>query len=228
MTQKFRRLLGAAALAAAFGLPMAHASTVIDFEPAELTGFYLPGDAFSQAGFTLTTMVDFGIVDVASGLGGSSPTGNATQFYFNSNDGKLSLAASDASLFSLDGFSAAFVPLDPASLQVTVIVATGTKADNSTVSTWFAFAPSAGSHFPFASYTNAVDFGAFSGLKSVEFKACSLVGGLTCTQATQNNGQFAIDNILVTAVPEPTAALLISLGLVGISGLARRARRDAR
>jgi hypothetical protein len=228
MTLKFRPLLGAAAVFAAFGLPMAHASTLIDFEPGDLTGLYLPGDTFSQAGFTLSTKFDFGIVDVASALGGSSPVGNATQFYFNGNDGRLGLASSDASLFSLDGFSAAFVPLDPASAQLTVIVATGIKADNSTVTAWWSFAPSATSHYPFASYAAPADFAAFSGLKSVEFRACSRVGNLICTQPTQNNGQFAIDNILVSAVPEPTAALLLSLGLVGTAGLARRARRAAR
>jgi hypothetical protein len=225
MSQILGRLLRTAALATACGLPVAQAATVIDFESAALTGLYFPADTFTQGGYTLTTRFDFGVIDTAAALGGVSPTGNATQFYFNSNDGALGLARSDATGFNLEGFSAAFVPLDPASSQVTVIVAVGTKLDNSVVSASWAYAPSLTSHYAFSTYSNPAAFAAFTGLASVEFHACSWVGGVACTQATQNNGQFAIDDILVSAVPETTTTVLMTLGLIGL-GL--RARRNAR
>ena len=65
----------------------------------------------------------------------------------------------------------------------------------------------------------------FTGLQKVDFYACALVGGLTCTVATANNGQFAIDDIVVSTVPESTPALLLTLGLVGLGLRARRAAR---
>ncbi len=224
MSQLFGQLLRSAAVASAFAFPLAQAATVIDFEPAALTGLYLPADAFVQGDYTFTTKNDFGIIDTAAALGGVSPTGNATQFYFNSNDGSLALARTDATGFNLEGFSAAFVPLDPASTQLTVIFATGTKLDTSVVTASWTFASSLTSHFAFSSYASPAAFAAFTGLATVEFRACSWVGGVACTQPTLNNGQFAIDDILVSAVPEPTTTVLMTLGLLGL-GL--RARRNA-
>lgn len=225
MTQTLGRLMRTAAFACAFGAPMAQAATVIDFEPEALTGLYFPGDSFIQGDYTLTTLFDYGIVDTTAALGTQAPTGNATQFYFNANDGALSIVRSDAALFNLSGFSAAFVPLDPAPLQTTVIVAVGVKQDNTLVSASWSFAASATSHFPFSVYASAADFAAFSGIKQVDFRACALVGTTVCAVPTMNNGQFAIDDILVSAVPEPTTTLLMTLGLLGL-GL--RARRGAR
>jgi hypothetical protein len=235
MSQHFARLLRSAALASAFGLPAAQAATVIDFEPAALTGLYAPADTFAQGDYTFTTLADFGIIDTAAALGGVSPTGNATQFYFNSNDGALALARTDAGGFSLEGFSAAFVPLDPASAQTTVIVAIGTKLDNSQVAAGWTFAPSLTSHFAFSTYANPVGFAPFSGLAKVEFRACSWDGVVACAQPTLNNGQFAIDDILVSAapVPEVSTSLMLALGLIGL-GLGSRlpgrqsTRRNAR
>ena len=222
MQKTLARALGTAMLAGGLCWPAARADTVVDFEPAVLTGLYLPGDSFSQGGYTLTVRLDFGVIDIAAALGASSPTGNATQFYFNSNDGALRLERTDLGAFNLGGFAAAFVPLDPASAQTTVIVAVGTTQDNNQVSSWWGFASSATSHFPFAAYSAPATF---SNLRQVDFYACSLVGSAVCSQPTQNNGQFAIDDILVSAVPEPASPLLLTLGLLGL-GL--RARRSAR
>lgn len=219
MTQKIGRLLCAAALSAGFGLAQA---SVLDFESGSLTGLYLPGDSFVQGDYTLTTKYDLGIIDTAISLGAVSPLGNDTQFYFNANSGALDLARTDGTLFNLTSFAAAFVPLDPAPDQTTVIVAVGTKADNSQVTAYWSFASSLTSHYPFATYSNSADFAAFTGLKSVEFHACSIVGTAICTEATMNNGQFAIDNISVSAVPEPTTTLLMTLGLLGLGMAARR------
>ena len=220
------RLAAASMFAAGLMWPAAHAD-VIDFEPAALGGVYLPGDSFSQGSFVLTALMDFGVVDTVAALGAVAPSGNAGSFYFASNDGRLNLAAAAAAPFSLDGFSAAFVPLEPASTQATVLVARGTLQDNSLVTAVWQFAPSNTSSFPFTAYAGAA-FDAFSNLKQVEFFACSWVGGVACTMPTMNNGQFAIDDISVTVVPEPQSALLMALGLAGMAGLGLRRRRDAR
>ena len=224
MQSTIRRVLASTALLGATLSPQAFATT-LDFEPVDLTGLYFPGDSFAQNGFVLSVYRDFGTIDTAAGLGALAPSGNATQFFFNSNDGLLSLAREGGGAFSLSGFSAAFVPLDPASAQTTVIVALGTDTNNVQFTAFWNFATSTTSSFPFTAYSGASDFAAFGNVKQVDFYACSIVAGVICTEQTLNNGQFAIDNILVTAVPEPVTALLFAAGLLGLVGRARRAVR---
>jgi len=216
MSHSFSHLLGAAVVAVAGLSQLSHAqaqTTVLDFEPAALVGLHFPGNSFTQGNYQMTTLLDFGTVDVAAALGAVAPSGNATQFYFNSNSGSVRITAVDAVPFNLNSFSAAFVPLDPPSPQTTVIVARGITMGDVEVLSWWNFASSATSSFPFADFTAAV---ALSNLKSLDFYACSLVGGLTCTQPTLNNGQFAIDNISITAVPEPSTVLLLTLGVLAL------------
>jgi hypothetical protein len=221
MNPSIARLLGAAALALGSASP-SQASTVIDFDPIDLVGLYAAGESFTQGGYQMTAQLDFGTVDFAAALGAVAPSGNATQFYFAANSGSLRVAPLDASPFRLNSFSAAFVPLDPPSLQTTVIVAKGTTvADVEVIASW-SFGSSATTNFPFTSY---VALPAFDNLKRVEFYACSLVGSSICTQPTLNNGQFAIDNISVTAIPEPGTAVLLTLGVLGLGLRTRRSLR---
>jgi hypothetical protein len=222
----FAAVLSATALAVAALAPLGSAqaqTATFNFEGAALSGLYLPGDTMSVGGFTLTTLLDFGIVDFASALGLVAPTGNATQFYFNSNEGRLRITRPDGLPFTLDSFAFAFVPLDPPSTQQTWLTAAATLSNDAVVNVGWGFATGPGG-------VNGFLTGSLGSqqLKSVEFRACAFTGSPDCSVPLLNNGQFAIDDIVLTAVPEPGAALLFALGLVGMAGLRRQARRDAR
>jgi hypothetical protein len=214
LTRPLHRSAAAAMLAcAAFSAPT-QAMTLLDFEPPSLTGLYLAGESFEQAGYQMNVVYDAATVDVASGLGEAAPTGNASQFYTQLNEGALHLSRPDGMLFTMHGFDAAFVPLVPAAAGQTAIAVVATYADNTTDGFAWLFDRN------FASYNT--DFNAYSNVKSLDFFACSFDGANVCTSPLQNNGQFAIDNISVTAVPEPSAAALLGLGLAALL-LRRRA-----
>lgn len=220
MSKAIKRLLGATALVVSTLFSVAHAAAVtIDFEPTELVNLYFPGDSFVQNGFKLTADYDAGLVDVASALGTAAPSGNATQFFAGLNNGGLILERDGGGLFNLDGFSAAFVPLIPAATGQTVFVALATYADDSVDGLAWLFGRT------FGLYDHPADFAFFQEVKRVDFFACTYDGVNICAADPKNNGQFAIDDIRLTTVPEPSTLALLPLILLG---LALRSRRSVR
>lgn len=210
------------ALAAQPALAGVGVTTVIDFEGPTLAGLYLPGESMMVGGFQLTARVDFGLVDGASALGLSAPVGSSGQFYFASNEGQLEITRPDGLPFQLSSFSAAFVPLDPPSLQRTAIYVTAQLAGGGTSTAGWIFPEASTGLHPFSSYTLPAGW---DNLASVSFRACSAVGMGFCLEPLMNNGQFAIDNISLTPVPEPASGALLALGA---AALALRLRHQAR
>ncbi len=207
--------------------PVHAARITVDFEDPGLVSLYFPGDSFEQYGFTLRADFEFGSVDNAGALGPQAPTGNATTFYFNSNVGRLNVQHSLGAPFSLLGFSAAFVPLSPPATpaQRTVLVAYAETMPGDVAYNLFSLGDtSVAGGAPFYSYGDPLDFAAFTNLASLEFFACALTSASTCVAPTNNNGQFAIDDIQLR-VHEPTAGALSLLALAALAaGRQRRGR----
>jgi hypothetical protein len=229
MTQLMRRILGTATfLLAAALLPAAQAAVYkITFDDPGLAGLYFPYDQFTEAGFLMTVDYDFGTIDFAQGLDPVAPSGNSTQFYFNSNEGGLVIARANGDPFDLLGFSAAFVPQSPASAIDSVIVAAGYDIYSNFVGVAWLFPAASGGIYPFGTYDDPADFADFHDMAFVEFYACSLVGGQVCTSDLRNNGQFAIDDIVASAaaaVPEPASIALVLVALVALG--ASRSRKS--
>jgi len=199
--------------------PAQAAALAIDFESLALRNVYFAEESFVESGFKMTLDFDAGTVDSAVALGVSAPTGNATQFFSGLNDSGLILEREGGGLFSLAGFDVAFIPLAPPSSQNTVIVAAGVRADNSSFGLAWVFGQA------FQTLNDPGDFSAFTDVKAVEFFACSFNGVNVCAAPTANNGQFAIDNIQVTFVPEPSTLSLLPLALLGLVMRKRRAVR---
>ncbi len=231
MFKGFSRLATCAAFVAATLAPIAAHAVIVDFEGDDLTNLYFPGDSFEQNGFLMTQGFDAGTVDVGAGLGAAAPTNNDTQFYTNTNDGELIFTSLGGLPFSLNGFDAAFVPLlsSHAAAQVIGIVAFATAMDGSQFGTIFGLGDTTktGSGSPFFTFSGAADFGGFTNLKTLEFFTCAVANGQVCVTPTQNNGQFALDNVNLTIaapVPEPETTALMALGLMVLTVVSRRRR----
>lgn len=212
--------------AAAFAPLITHGAAVFQ------NGFLVAGLS-NAAGATATDLVGALIngADIANTcVGVVCPSNNATTFYGGLNDGYIYLAEkTDSDVpFTIAGFAASFLangsdPI-PTATASGLLRIQGVKADGSgAITQTFQLAPAAANGS--LSFSNYATTGAFA---TTQFKYAFIFGFYcdtngSCTNAfTNDKGQFAIDNINVTAVPEPTTWGLMGLGLAGIAAARRR------
>lgn len=208
---------------------------------------YNTGDAFTANGFTFRTNNGPGVDASESGGVGAifntanptncniieCPSGGTGLYYAGLNDGALSIAntfiTSNVAGFRVAGLRYSFVaPLTGlANGSYGQLVLTGTTQTGTTLTSNLDFAGQDGTgRFSFASAGAGDAFGGTI-LTSLSINACLFDGSGACSTerfVTQNNAQFALDDLNLTEVPEPASVALILLGLAGLGSVSRRRR----
>lgn len=239
----FRLTLSAAALSCAVGAQAA----VITFDgleesplaPLMSMGLLGHGDEFYQAGFLMAPFSNqesaqagdlVGAIvdgsDVANTCASvACPTNNPTRFYTALNDGVLYLAPTNGQAFTLNGFDASFVGAGGEIFPSTTLILRiqGTKLEGGTMTASVNLPGPTNGVFSFQGYATTGAYATQLFTEAYLFGlACSSTG--SCSAFSSDKGQFALDNINVTAVPEPAQWLLMGLGLAAIGSLVRRRR----
>jgi hypothetical protein len=235
-------VLGVAAAFALLGTAPAMA-TVVDFESLSPDAFYLGGDTFTDAGYTLQAVDNHGGTSGAVGLlangadlstcwVGGCPTNNTSHFYLGANDGGVKIRKNDSGGFNLRSLDYSFVaPVGgQANFSFGRLMLTGNLANGGTIDTSFDFPGTDASGNPLfdtamlpPAFGNAV-------LMGLTIHACLFDGAGGCTVAqdwtdpTIYQAQFAIDNITLATVPEPGSLALLGLGM---GALMMRRRKSA-
>ncbi len=237
----FRRLkqLSAVALGAMALMSAVPAmADTIDFE-SQLPDIFAGGMSFTDHGFNLL-VIDSPFSSTGDGLAGAlvngadpytcvnavCPAGNDSSYYAGLNDGAVKLTGSDARGFRLSAIDYAFVsPIGglPTGLQPGKLTISAEKVGGGTVYAELDFSALNGnSASPFVHAGLSAQFGT-AAYSSVVFSSCLFDGNGGCSPYG-NQAQFAIDNIEVTAVPEPQTYAMLGLGLAAIGLLSRRRR----
>ena len=227
------------ACATALSAPAAQAD-VIDFEqivnwssPAD-NSIYVGGDTFATNGFK-AVVADSSYVqsfpDYEPGLAGATiAAGDSgacvwlacpypiSQHYAGLNDGSLTLSREDDAAFRLSSLSFGGIANENeegSTLPFGQLRITGTRADGSVVAT--------AADFPelhwWAEWTLDPTFAA-TAFVSITIDACTYVGGgavgRDCVNGpdTLNASQFALDDLHVSAVPEPGTVAMLVAGLL--------------
>lgn len=229
----FGRVFNAMAVAAALcaAAPASQAG-VLDFETPVDMPFVFAGDVIQMGNYYVEGLGTTGFVGAIGGndacLGLQCPANNATNYYSAVDDGYMVFGMLDGSAFTLSSLQASFIgagqpsyPSVAAILEITAFDASGIVDD-----IYVNLAGPTGGVFNFANY-DLSGFGKGKTFTDVRLASFACTVGSTNCDRTNNQAQFAVDNIVTvsaaTDVPEPASFALLGLGLLGLGAARRRA-----
>ena len=196
------------------------------------------GETYREAGYSmLFEAYDASAVGSAVGaiLDGTDPTacvdmacpvGNPGYYYGAFNDSIVWLSSETAGQrFNINSIAASFIGSNPSLGSYPAVSGLlriqGWLADGSWVTQDIALNGPTGAGFDFGTYLMPTAFSSLNFVQAAMFGfTCNTTG--TCNAFSTNRGQFGIDDLEVTAVPEPATALIFGLGLAGLVAGARR------
>lgn len=220
-----KQSLKMALLSAAIGLTLPAAqATVINFD-AMTHDIYTDGDVLKDASFDFTV--------VGGGMAGAitnsascdiidCPKGNNSNFYLASNDSGFTISNSDKLGFLFSSFESSFVAPLKQNIPNSVarLLVSGHDINDVSFSDYFDLpGQNAAGNWTFSQFNFTTPGRIY---KDVSFLSCLTTTSGDCVSVGGNQAQFAIDNINVTAVPEPAEWLLMALGLATITMVMRR------
>jgi hypothetical protein len=220
-----KQSLKMALLTAAIGLTLpAVQASVLNFD-AMAHDIYNGGDVLKDSSFDFT--VEGGgmagaITNSASCDIIDCPKGNNSNFYLASNDSGFTISNSNNLGFLFSSFESSFVAPLKQNIPNSVarLLVSGHDINNKSFSDYFDLpGQNTAGNWTFSQFNFTSPDRIY---KDVSFFSCLTTTSGDCVSAGGNQAQFAIDNINVTAVPEPAEWLLMALGLATISMVMRR------
>lgn len=154
------------------------------------------------------------------------PTGATSQYYAGVDDGGIVFTRVDGVGFHLNSLDFAFVaPLSGAitgavgKLNISGI----SQATGGTYSASIDFPQQMSGQYAFSNWVLSSRFSSVV-LTQLSISACIYDTDGGCYRPAENLAQFAIDNVNVSAVPEPGTWAMLAIGLLGLAAAARRRR----
>lgn len=244
MKHLFRRIAAVATIALCAGAAQA---TLIDFEQpvsgptTPFAPFLTHGDEFLQGSYyfdPFSNAPDARLGDLVGAIINGSdlstcfsvlcPTNNPSSFLGSLNDGAVAFGRLDGQSFSVNGFDASFLGASGSTLPPVsgLLRLQGFTSTGSSLTQTFQLAgPDTSGALGFGSFLTSGSFAStqFETVYAFGF-ACNAGGA--CNAFSTDRGQFALDNINVSAVPEPETLVMFAMGLLAMGATVRRRRKQ--